>query len=91
MNIANIPSVITTACILHNICKICGEIFHNSWLREIKDASFFPANLKPGMQTTIKAGRQWCTTLVIMVKCILVINYSNEEFSSHVLIKCKDK
>lgn len=39
MNIANIPTVITAACILHNICEVHGDTFNDSWLREIRDSS----------------------------------------------------
>ena len=40
MNISHIPTVVTAACILHNICEIHGETFNDSWLREVDDYSF---------------------------------------------------
>ena len=32
MTIDNIPTVITTCCILHNFCEIHGESFNDNWL-----------------------------------------------------------
>ena len=40
MNISHIPTVVTAACTLHNICEIHGETFNDSWLIEVNDSSF---------------------------------------------------
>ena len=37
MRIENVPTVITAACILHNICEVHNESFNDSWL---EDTSF---------------------------------------------------
>ena len=42
MHVDNIPVVITAACILHNICKVHGESFNESWLLEADSGSNFP-------------------------------------------------
>ena len=44
MSIENIPTVITAACILHNICEIHGEFFNDAWLRKLQAN---PAFLQP--------------------------------------------
>ena len=41
MHIENIPTVITAACILHNICEVHGESFNESWLHEAESGSNF--------------------------------------------------
>ena len=42
MCIENIPTVITAACILHNVCEIHGETFNESWLREVETSNVYP-------------------------------------------------
>jgi len=37
MNLDNIPHVITTACILHNICETHGEHFNDTWMEDESD------------------------------------------------------
>ena len=32
MDIENIPCIVTTCCILHNICEVHGDTFHEAWL-----------------------------------------------------------
>ena len=32
MDIAHVPQVIATCCILHNICEIHGDTFVDTWL-----------------------------------------------------------
>ena len=39
MCIDNIPTVVTCACILHNVCEIHGESFNDAWLREVEGNS----------------------------------------------------
>ena len=42
MTIGNIPTVITCACVLHNICEVHGETFNNASLREVENNAEFP-------------------------------------------------
>ena len=42
MHTQNIPTVITAACVLHNLCEVHGECFNESWLHEAESGSNFP-------------------------------------------------
>lgn len=42
MLVKNIPTVITAACVLHNMCEVHGETFNESWLHETDSDSNFP-------------------------------------------------
>ena len=49
MCIDNIPTIVTAACILHNVCEIHSETFNESWLQEVESSSAFP---EPGSSAT---------------------------------------
>ena len=36
MNICNVPNVVATCCILHNICESRGETFIEGWSEEAR-------------------------------------------------------
>ena len=33
-----VPNIVIACCILHNICEIHGDAFHESWLEEVDDS-----------------------------------------------------
>ena len=37
MDVDKIPTAVTACCILHNMCEIYGDTFHESWLEEVDD------------------------------------------------------
>ena len=41
LDIDNVPNIVQSCCILHNICEIHGETFNTSWL-DIEDNSNYP-------------------------------------------------
>lgn len=43
MKIENVPSVITTCCILHNLCEIHGEAFNDVWMEGIDTTNCPPS------------------------------------------------
>ena len=49
MHIEIIPTVISAACILHNMCEIHGETFQECWLHDIQSSNnaFTQANSMP--------------------------------------------
>ena len=40
--IDNIPTIVTAACILHNVCEVHSETFNESWLQEVEASSAYP-------------------------------------------------
>ena len=34
VDISHVPNVVITCCILHNLCKIHGEYFNDTWLKD---------------------------------------------------------
>ena len=41
MNIENIPCIVTTCCILHNMCEVHGDTFNELWMEDV-DSSIQP-------------------------------------------------
>ena len=41
MQVNNIPCVVAAACILHNMCEVHGETFHEVWLQDENHSSVF--------------------------------------------------
>ena len=42
MCIDNIPTIVTAACISHNVCEVHSETFNESWLQEVEASSAYP-------------------------------------------------
>ena len=45
MLVKNVPNVIAAACVLHNMCKIHGETFDESWANSVTDDLSQPDSL----------------------------------------------
>ena len=60
-NIKNVPTVVTTCCILHNICEFHKESFNEAWLEEV-DNTNQPSS--PANTTVNDAARNIRDTLV---------------------------
>ena len=37
-DISNVPEVVATCCVLHNVCEVHGEEFCEEWLQETENA-----------------------------------------------------
>lgn len=39
MSMENVPNVVASCCVLHNICEIHGDEFNDEWLEDTQDGS----------------------------------------------------
>ena len=39
MDVGDVPELVAACCILHNICKIHGDLFDEEWLKGVENTS----------------------------------------------------
>ena len=72
MLIENIHTIVTAACILHNICEIHKETFNESWLQQVEECNGYP-------QPTCSAARDGNEDGPKKVRDALVVYFSSTD------------